>query len=309
MHLILSDSLLVNHTLFKILKKEWQWVQMEGIMQQAIPIDLLAKINDLKSLTVNQNRELKLWVQALRQHQEVISPRLFASVVHEIMNVIHLQGTCSVVLSIFCFGSISKSAKFSIKRISHTWIGVKNLLPGDKIKCNGKELVLGNPLGAEKWVNNVYKIFELKEHPDWVVKIAHNCWLLLLDQKKEHWGVRLVQTVQNIETDGSKPNVSGLDSYGRCVILEKLNSSLASHTWISRKSVLAPEDEKVALVFANHIHYMSRYNITSPDFSLDHLMWDKNSQLKSTRPLKKGPGNYNEWESYCIKLAQENLMY
>jgi hypothetical protein len=313
MHLIKTTSTLLDRVLFKALKKEGWWIQMEGIMQQPIPVTLFAKLEDPQNLTVDENRCLKFWIQTLNRCQQAISPRLFFCVLAEMINVIHLQGSSSLTLPDLLYWLDQQGCQIIHREDPAHMEWREKLSPGDTIECNGKQLTLGLQLSPDKQISDTYKIFELEEYPDYVIKIAHNRFLLLIEEKKahseqDHWGVRLVETIAHLEEeDGQNSIVSGLDQQGRCVVLEKLSSSFDSHVWTSDDMQLTQEDEKPAFVFANHLFCMSQWKTTAQNLSLSHLMWDKKGVLKSTRLLKKGSANYNEWEAYCANAAKGNL--
>ena len=311
MHLIKPSSTLTDRALFKALKKEGRWVQMEGIMEQAIPVALFAKLADPESLTLNEKKCLRLWVQALNRSQQDISFKLFSCVLSEIMNIIHLQSSSDLTLADFLEFLDQEGCQMIYKEDSVHINWREQLSPGDTIECNGKQLILGQQISPNNEVSDTFKIFQLDEYPNYVVKIAHNRLLLLVESKnaeseQEHWGVRFVKVIDNLEEDDVVCPVSGLDSEGRCVVIEKLSLPFEEYVWTSEKLELMEEDENVALVFANHIFCMIQWKATAQNLSLSHLMWDKEGVLKSTRLLKKGPANYNDWESYCASAAKNN---
>lgn len=306
-----TSSTLVDRALFKALKKEERWVQLEGFMEQAIPVALFAKLEDFQSLSVEENRYLKGWVQTLNRCQQAISPQFFSGILAEIMNVIYLQGSSSLTLLDLLYWLDQQGCQIIHREDPAHMDWREKLQPGDSIECNGKQLILGLQLSPDKLIDDNYKVFELEEYPDYVVKIALNRFLLLIEERKanneqDHWGVRLVETIANLEEDDQEPVVGGLDQQGRCVVLEKLSSSFDSYIWTSDDMQLTQEDERSALVFANHLFCMSQWKSTAQNLSLPHLMWDKEGMLKSTRLLKKGSANYNEWENYCENAAKGN---
>lgn len=310
MHLLKNSSTLVDRPLFKALKKEGRWVQMEGIMQQSIPIDLLAKLDGFHRLTVAENRRLKRWVEGLNHHQGSISPKLFSSILNEIMNIIQLQGSSALTLPDLLSWLDQQGCSLLFREdFSHlNWRD--RLRSGDKIECNGQELILGEQVSSKKLINDRYKIFELENYPDYVVKIANNRLLLLMEDQKasseeEHWGIRLVKTIVNLGEDEDS-FVSGLDQQGRCVVIEKLFSPLSDIVWTSKDFKLTKEDEKVSLALASHFYCMVQWKATPQNLSLSHLMFDREGDLKSIHLLKRGPANYNELEALCQKVANGN---
>jgi hypothetical protein len=307
-----SSSTLTDKALFKSLKKERYWVQVGGLTQQAIPVALLSKLHDSQNLKVEENRQLRRWIHSLNHCVPPISPKILSIVLEEVMNVISLQGSSSITLQDLLFWLNQQGCQMIPQEDPVHMDWREGLSPGDSIECNGKELVLGKQLSTKKYIDDIYKIFELSAHPNYVVKIAHNRFRLLVEDKQweseeEHWGFRGVEKIDNLEEDDQKPVINGLDRQGRCVVLEKLYSPIESHVWTSTEAELSKNDQRIALVFANHIYCMSQWRASAQNLSLAHLMWDNAGNLKSTRLLKKGPCNYNEWETYCESAARGNL--
>jgi hypothetical protein len=307
-------STLTDYMLFKALKNEGKWVQLEGVMQLPIPVTLFAKLGDPQGLTVNENKRLNQWVEALNNCQKAISSMLFSSVLTEVMSVIKLQGSSSLTLPDLV-DSLEKRGCLHIHQEDGAHVDWRDKLKkGDAIDCNGVHLILGEllSLSSDDTSTDTFKIFAIQNYPDYVVKIAHNRFLLLLEDKrasneKDHWGVRLVETVTDLKDFENGTVVSGIDSMGRCTVLERLKSTFASYDWTSDGFKLTQEDEKPALVFANHIFCMSQWKATPLNLSLEHLMWDEKGVLKTTRLLKKGPSNYNDLEELCEKAVKGNF--
>lgn len=304
-------STLRDRPLFKALKKEGRWMQMEGTMHQSVPVALLAKLHDPNSLTIEESKRLKSWVQMLNRCEKEISLKLLSIVLMEVMDIIHLQGASPVTLPDILYWLDQQGCQQLYQEDPAHMDKREALRAGDTIECNGQKLRLGRQLSPQKEVDDTYKIFELVNYPDAVVKIGKNCFLLLIEAKraeceKGHWGVRLVKTIDNLEKDPNKPPINGLDQQGRCVVIEKLLPAFAGAVWTSQDKKLSQEDEKLALVFANHVFCMSQWKATAQGLSMPHLMWSKKGVLKSTRLLRKGPANYNEWETYCVEAAKGN---
>jgi hypothetical protein len=308
----ISSSALTDRPLFKALRKEKMWVQLEGELRQSVPVVLLAKLHDPSQLTVEENQRLTEWVQSLNRCKQSISATLLTAVLTEVVRAIHLQGSSPITWQdIVCWleqqGCLlldEEDAAYMDKR--------EKLQPGQMITCNGKKLRLGRQLSPQKEINDRNKVFELVDYPNYVVKIAHNRFRLLIEDRqaqsaKGHWGVRLVKTIANLEKDNQAPAVHGLDKQGRCVVLEKLSTSFASHEWNSQSVKLSPEDEKPALVFANQLFCMKEWKLSVQNLSLSHLMWNREGVLTSTRILKMGPPNYNEWEKHCERATKGNV--
>ncbi len=311
MRFLKPSSILKDRVLFKALKKEGRWVQMESKMCQPIPVALLSKLHDPSTLTMAETRQLKEWVHALNQHSEEISLHLLSEILIEVMTIIRIQGSSSVTLQDILYWMDQQGCPILYQEDPKHMDEREALSPGKMIICNGQQLTLGKLLSPDKDVNDRYKVFELANDPDCVVKIACNHFLLLIEEKRsqneqEHWGVRFVETKANLEKDPQKPVIKGLDQEGRCVVLEKLFPAFENHTWTTQDFRLTKGDEKLALVFASHMFCMAEWKAFSQNLSLSHLMWDKDGVLKSTRLLKREPFNYNVLEEYCKKCAKGN---
>lgn len=286
-------------------------MRMEGIIQQPIPVALFAKLDDPDQLTVEEIRTLRLWLQTLNECHKSISLKLLSVVLNDVMTVIHLQGSSSLTLQdLLCW--LDKQGCDPLHREDPAHLHWRDgLESGDAVMCNGKELVLGNLLSAQKSIDDEFKVFEIDNYPDYVVKIANNRFRLLIEDMQgqnadAHWLIRPVEKVANLEADDTKPSVDGLDREGRCVVLEKLHSPVSDIEWTSDAAELTDEDEKCALVLANHFFCMQTWRANAENISHQHLMFDSNGVLKSTRLLKKGPPNYNEWEMHCAEAAKDN---
>lgn len=303
-----TTSLLKDGIIYQAIKREGMWIKLEGIMELPIPVALLSKVHTPSLLTEDENNCLSIWVKALNEQQEKISPKLLATVLDEVIAIIRLQGTSEIVLQdVLYWLNTKKCALMKQEDFSHTnWR--EGLKLGDSVICNGVELVLDKQIGANDADEDIHKVFALRDYPEYVIKIAHNRFLLLLEEKQssleaEHWGVRYVQTILTL---GDK-NVSGLDTQGKCVVLEKLYSPFGEHEWTSKTIKLNERDELLSLQFTNHIFCMSQWKATPSNLSFMALMQNKEGVLKSTKLLKKMPPNYNEWEDLCVRAAKDNI--
>lgn len=306
-----QKSTLLDRPLYKALKKEGRWMQIEAMMRQPIPVALMSKLHDPDNLTVDEKRRLRSWVQTLNECQGTISLKLLSIVLQEVIAIIHLQGSSPLTMQELLYWLDSQGCVVLHGEDAAHMVWRGGLNTGDTITCNGKELILGDLLSPDKPIDDEFKVFELANYPDYVVKIANNRFRLLIEEKQaqnadEHWGVRLVKRIENLEEDDKKPPIDGLDHEGRCVVLEKLSSPLSGMEWTSDTAELTEEDEKYALVLANHIFCMHQWKANAQNLSLSHLMFDPEGVLKSVRLLKKGPPNYNEWEAHCAAASQDN---
>lgn len=76
--------------------------------------------------------------------------------------------------------------------------------------------------------------------------------------------------------------------------------------WKSDAIQLEKEEERLALIFANHLSFFRQTRTSIGHLSLVHLMRDAEGKLKSTRLLNRGSAHYREWEFFCLHLAKGN---
>lgn len=303
------DSTLKDRALFNALKKERDWVQMEGLMQTSIPVALIAKLGGAHPLTPLEKRKLQLWVKTLNDRESSISSQLFFSVLHEIFHVIQLQGSSNLTFFDLLDWLNQQGCTLLYREDPLHMDWREGLCVGDAIDCNRQSFILGEQLSSKKIIDDRFKIFRLKDYPDYVVKIANNPFLLLMDHVRaasdqEHCLIHLVETINEIEVNGHK--INGLDREGKCVILERLSSPLSDRKWRSNRVELKKEEETAALIFANHISCMIQWKVMPETLSFSHLMWDSKGVLKSTRLLKKMDADYDSLESYCQEASNGN---
>jgi hypothetical protein len=309
--MIEPSSMLLDRSLYKALKRERRWVELEGIMGRSVPISLIAKIALEGRFTYNEKELLLSWVRALKEYRASISFKLLSSALVEAMNVIYLQGSSSLTLIEF-LDWLDKQGCPIVSWEDAAHMGWRDSLKqGHTIECNGKKVVLGRQISPVKLAGDVNKVFEIEGHPHYVVKLAHNRFCLQIEEMRkksdrEHSGVRFVERVKEFPGNCAGLHVDGLDRLGRCVVLEKLGSSLENDVWASEEKELEEEDRKRALVLANHIYCMSHWMSTPSVLSLSHLMWDSRGVLKSICILRKEPFHYNILESHCVMIAKDN---
>ncbi len=308
---------LLDLPLFKALKREKSWVELEGILEEPIPVNewaKLAKRGDPSSLSLKDKMTLKNWVNALNRCHRQVTPRQLLHVLTDVISLLRIQGSSSVTLSDLLLWLDKAECPLLEEEDDSHMNGRERLKPESKITCNGSELVLGGLLSPQKAAGEKdrYKIFALPGHPDKVVKIACNRFLLLLESEKaKDPNAHCESEIRCAEIKKDAGFGSGLDEEGRCVVLERLNPLLKTNpcTWKSRTIKLEKQEEGMAFVLAKYLAFLRRTETSICDFSLSYVMQDQTGKLKSTRLLKKGKekGDYKEWERLCIEIAKGNL--
>jgi len=298
-----TNSVLWDHDVYTALEKDALKGQMESVMQQEVPINLIARLSELNDFNPSEYSQLKDWIEGLNKQDISISD--FIKIITEVIEIIDIEGYHSVTLPDLLHWLSQNGCKIMEKDDRVQVRLMKSLKPGDTIECNGKALELGEEIKSAS--NGKNRTFALKDYPNFVVSVPSNRFVTLLEEKNadSHFGFRLVNNIQNIETE-DMPSVSGMDSLGRCVVQEKLSPFFVQGGWTSTNDRLTPKDEKRALALANHIYFMMQMKKVPRQFSLDDLGWSSDV-LKSVRFLEKDDHlNYNDLEEFVIKASQGN---
>ena len=93
-----SSSILADRPLFKALRVEGKWVNVEHVMGRPIPVALFSKLHKPLSLTVNESGQLKAWVQKLNNCQQEISLKTLSKILKEVVTIVHVQGFSPLTL-------------------------------------------------------------------------------------------------------------------------------------------------------------------------------------------------------------------
>ncbi|MBA3722649.1 MAG: hypothetical protein H0W88_09650 [Parachlamydiaceae bacterium] len=299
----LSNSKLIeNKSLNKALRRAQCLTDLEGIVGQKIPIVELAKMCSQDGLTKSETTVVEKWIAKINVNKDIITLKNFVGAIKEIVSVINIQGQYPVRFDDFMLKLDEMNCELLQMEDNDHMQWRESLKEGDSFYCNNQYLLLGKELGAEKVVDDKYRVFALQGNMEnYVVKIARNRLQLKFDAarvEKLQWGIQSVQIVKNLGNDPEKP-ISGLDRKGICVVLEKLEKPLKDIVWTSNSAKLSKADEMKAHVIANLVYCMQQWKAVPDHLDFKSLMFDVNGVLKSIKILQKGPFNYNSLEEFC----------
>lgn len=316
-----SSALIYKNVFYQAFKRAQCLLDLEGILEEDIPITLLAKLNSPNGLSDSENKQLQQWIKKLNQYKAKINPSAFELALNEIVEIINIEGHYSTTVDDLIL-KLDEIGCQIIQQDDPAFVRWKDSLKtGDDIVCNGKRLKLGVELirneeadedAEEMNSDDSCRIFTLvgPEHTRRVVKIANNRFKLKVEatkakQEKWHWGIRPTEIISNISSINEEPTY-GLDKFGICVVLERLQGSLENIEWSSRNLQLAAEDKHKALVLANHLYCMQEWHAMPENLHPKNLMFDGQGVLKILRLSKKVAFNYNTLEHFCILISKDN---
>lgn len=307
-----ANSTLLDQKLYKQLDDAYHLIRLEGILEEKIPMAALAQLSQPNPQLTSPNlSKLNKWISAINRHQPNLSLKQLEKSMREVARLISSTGKASInevdlIVLLGAYGCRLVEEK-DVEYVK--WR--EALKPGDPIECNGKCLILGELLGDCKEQDN-YKVFNVEDHPEWVIRIGDNRFKLQLDAFKAlkpywHHGIPLAKTIKNIGTDEGK--INGLDQQGRCAVVQKLGPALNTHIWSNidpEEGYLVEQDQALLLRLASLIYCMSQWDRMPEGISPQHLMLDSKQVLKTTHLLKQGAFDYNQFEQFCEDIAQRH---
>lgn len=164
-------------------------------------------------------------------------------------------------------------------------------------RVNSKTITLGKEICSSSSNELRTRVFNIKEIPSHVVIIAQNRAILAIRNIREHF-----QT----EFDINPILFEDITRDGSLGFMEKLQP-LNAKKWTSIHGKISEEDTpalEMLLSFLQQLvsHSQSLANLTAPS-----LMYDKEFKLKTLKPIKKVPFDFNALENFACECAGGNL--
>lgn len=287
-------------TAAKRMKGLYAVAKLEGLLQESLPLELLQKVTGKQSLTIWENKLLRRFARKIDKYCSKMGSRALHDAVNAIAhNVLKDQippDNKPVALGLQ-MALIEKGCNFFLAEDSHQVRKRDALQPGDRIVCDGRELILGE-LIHEKVSGDAerHMIYSLVNEPDLVLSIP---WGRIAHIEKEieefhSWGIESVRSEY-------------IDPKGRFALKERLYFPLNSHEWKSCDGKLHPEDHAIAsLILENLLCWLLEQNKTPTNFSPDYLMFNSQGQLKCLKVAQKGPLDFNAVVQFIKNFSREN---
>ncbi|MFQ5729956.1 MAG: hypothetical protein ACE5GN_06315 [Waddliaceae bacterium] len=279
------------------LKELQKIINLEGYLHEPLPLPILEKLATGKIITDSDKKALALWIDKLHKLKAKIHIGPFhdamAALVNHLATLQYPEPPSLASLELALVDH--RLTLFRQKDPKH--IKWRNTLqPGDHLTCNGKEILLGEPIGKKFFDKDNNLVFGIKDNPDKVVYIGINRAVLGLKEKISK------------ENSGGIPNARFLeiDKEGRFALMERLQEPLERYPWKTNANWLHHEDRDIATPLANLVKWMVQNKVTPQNFSPKHLMFDTKGRLRYAKICIPGNFDYTVLEDFLFACANGN---
>lgn len=269
-------------------------IDFEGYLHRPLPIPLLKKIAREQELSAEEKHQLENWIEILNKKKHKIPVGLFLD----------------------CLGILTEKPGFGGSLISLQTTLLQNglellqmnepehlawrdgLQAGDSLEIASTTYVLGESIGEKEEGFDTTLIFEIKGDPERVIAIGNNrvYWPIKEVVAQEHqWGIPM-------------PEISAISPDGCFALIEKLTPAVARDQWLTPENTeVNLIDQAILIPIANLFRWWGENSICPENFSLDHLMFNKENTLKYTHALLPQPFDFRVLEDLAYEISQENL--
>lgn len=285
-------------------------IDLEGELAEQIPWHLLRKAATNITINVDEDVEIRQWILKLNLYaaenpeRRALIHRAFQSFLKHVKEnhasrfiaEPHLGTLASALIDLDC-------RLFAFRDPKH--IEWREKMEKDSVlNCNGKKIVLGEPIGRKLHGEDNVLIFQIKDDPEHVVAFGINRATLALRQKwlleENAWSIKVAAMRE-------------LDEYGRFAIIEKLRDPRGGQPWMSVSPHLSAEDMHRCRPLVSFVDCCIRRNCTPVAFSPQHVLLDKMGRIAYAKilALPSSPQrqfNFNALEDFVFKASLENPM-
>jgi hypothetical protein len=276
------------------LQKIQKIIDLEGLFQKPLPLFILKKLATAQEITESESQKLQSWIAKINKND-----RIDLEIFHEGLRA-----------CVDCFSTKQPPADLSILELALAdrkcelfdrpdqahmrWR--KSLKSGDNIQCNGKQIKIGDPVGAKFTELDRHIIFTVEDDPQEIIVIGINKAVLSLEYR----------IMQDKCAGTYFPNYIDVDAQGICARVERLKRSLDRVVWVGSDS-LDPTDKNTAEPIANLMKYWIKNKITLQDMSLKNFMFSNDDILKYAKINFPVDIDYIALEDFVLACSKGNL--
>jgi hypothetical protein len=286
--------------LYDALAKEHAWRQIEGVTNRKIPVDLLAKLHDPATLTVDERVTLENWVSQLNQQRNKISAALLTTVLDELVNIITISGSHPTTFEDIVYWLHQQGCEaLDPNRDDETYLDMVGNIrrTGQTVNYRGQNYIIGREILGEHEAGT-YRVFEIQGQPNLQIKFPINRIVFPIALKE------MEKASENSLFDF--PRVVAFERNNGFIIQEHLTRTFSDHEWTSRTEELTPRDQSHAFGFAMMIVCLHDWRETFDNFSLSDIKLTAQGDWRMTRQLTNAEASYHRLEDYCIQAAAGN---
>lgn len=135
--------------------------------------------------------------------------------------------------------------------------------------------------------------------------VDNDAYIALIAQNRAALGLRNLKHTSANTCGIECASFIGITKDERIGLLERLKP-IDSKQWTSTESKINPQDTPLITALSDLLKAMVQQNLTISPLSLDTLMIDKNGRLKSTKPLKELPFDFNAIDDFLRACSGNN---
>lgn len=324
------DWAIANSSLYRALSKEQSRIDLEGLMQQPIPVIELIKICDPnQALLESERRRLEKWIKELNglsnklrdKRMDVTAAHLLKNALEELVRAISIQGRFQISVGLLINKLDDNDCTLMREEDSNHVAWRRKLKKGEVIRCEGVEYRLGDELVVEeppavgqslgerykKRKLNRHRVFEVQSTKEQnaeeqngsrlVVKIGSSPFDLLIGSHRFaefHCAIPGIKGVGEIKlTDDKRP----------VLFLERLPIHLSNYQWTSNQSRLDEQDEMILSRICSFLYCMFDWKKWVEGATIKRLGVDSADILTSLSWLEGVEDDYLAAEDFCVEAA------
>lgn len=273
-------------------------IDLEGIIEGPLPLELLKKILRKIPLNVLDQKDLDQWINKIE------SKNLGARTVHKFLRALVFiytkkntdPKTRQTILNNLELFLEDKGCKvFQKKDLKHLkWR--QELEKGNKFSLNHSDIILGKEIFPKKTGSDQTRAYTIIDQKNSIALIAQNCIALPL---------RDLRMRQECQVEIEPVQMQDISPDGRIAVVERLNA-LNTIPWKSSQGQIDKEDEILLNILGKLIQRFIKNNMTPSNFSPTSLMFNDQFQLKLLKPLRKRLFDFNALENFFFECANGN---
>jgi hypothetical protein len=288
-----DSTSLLNREVLADLREFYSVIALEGCLQEPLPVLLLRKLSCSEELTKIEEITLEVFISRINNYPHLFV-RTFGHVLRSCVKLFKVALPESYPNSIILkMALIFRGCMIFMKNDQKHQEWVRRLKPGDKVRCNGQEHILGGKIEGNGENGSLDVNFTVQEDPSKKISFAINRELMELRKyvsEEFSWGIRPLKYI---------------DHCRHFAVMESIVEPLASIEWDSNTE-LSEHDRIRAEPIANLFRWLVDEQRGPSNISLDSVGFNGNGVLRQSKLVVKGSYNFDEMVRYILKCANGN---
>ena len=287
-----------SSALAKVFSRHQKIIDFEGYLGSLLPLPVLYKLSTGAILSRQEDETLTSFAKKIDRNADLMQIHNLNEYLRALVKCFKKARNNKVKPDLTRIATVlvkRKSAIFNQKDSRHLkWR--KKFKPGDKLDCNGIEVVLGEAIGPKASGKDNNLVFEVANAPNLVVVFGINRLILPLKAQlaeEMSFGIRSAEYIQ-------------IEKNGKFALVEKLKTKVSNNQWSSTKYPLNSKDLALLTPISKCIGWFLKQNRTPTHFHPEYLMYDVRGELKCAKYSIQLPFSFIDMENYALVTAAGN---